>query len=356
MAKLTDYTCVECGKQFQATQPAKYCSGACKVKHINRQRAQFQCVYCGKVFEGAKNQKPKFCSQKCVSACIQEVLANPDSPLAKYINIKREKHFSTRVCILCGKSFETQNPSNVNRHCPECQAAYDRQYGKDWRAGRVDNKYRVSEAELDMALAASGIDASSVQELQGETPWASRRQSPHPLNQTREETNARRRRVYAKRRALGLEPPSAGPKAVLRHRMLEQAGYRCEACGFDADEDALQVHHKDMDRRHNTDDNLIVLCANCHAIFHQRVKRDWYSLGDDKVQAIVAALDSFITEVKHRNEAGTPDRVTRTEGLEESRSGATRSGTVRTAMNHQEAGAHMSAPDLFDMFGLADTM
>ena len=42
-------------------------------------------------------------------------------------------------------------------------------------------------------------------------------------------------------------------------------------------------------------------------------------------------------EVKERNEAGNPDTATRTEGCEESQSGATHSDTSRTDMNHHEA-------------------
>lgn len=42
----------------------------------------------------------------------------------------------------------------------------------------------------------------------------------------------------------------------------------CERCGFDKNEAAIVVHHKDRDRTNNSIDNLEVLCCNCHAIEH----------------------------------------------------------------------------------------
>jgi len=42
----------------------------------------------------------------------------------------------------------------------------------------------------------------------------------------------------------------------------------CERCGYDHNEAALIVHHKDRNRNNNVIDNLEILCANCHAIEH----------------------------------------------------------------------------------------
>ena len=43
---------------------------------------------------------------------------------------------------------------------------------------------------------------------------------------------------------------------------------QCERCGFDKNVAAIVVHHKDRNRKNDADDNLEVLCANCHAIEH----------------------------------------------------------------------------------------
>lgn len=42
----------------------------------------------------------------------------------------------------------------------------------------------------------------------------------------------------------------------------------CERCGYDKNEAAIIVHHKDRNRGNNNISNLEVLCCNCHAIEH----------------------------------------------------------------------------------------
>jgi hypothetical protein len=43
---------------------------------------------------------------------------------------------------------------------------------------------------------------------------------------------------------------------------------KCERCGYDQHEAAIIVHHKDRNRMNDADENLEVLCCNCHAIEH----------------------------------------------------------------------------------------
>ena len=91
-----------------------------------------------------------------------------------------------------------------------------------------------------------------------------------------------------------------------------------------------------MDRENNSPDNLTILCSNCHAVLHKRIKRNM-SKYVDKIQGIKDELTKLQAELKERNEAGKPDMVTRTEGSEESESGATHSDTSRPDMNRHEA-------------------
>ncbi len=42
----------------------------------------------------------------------------------------------------------------------------------------------------------------------------------------------------------------------------------CERCGYNENEAAIIIHHKDGDRNNNLIENLEVLCCNCHAINH----------------------------------------------------------------------------------------
>lgn len=329
-----EYICVECGIKFEASQPAKYCSGACKAKHLNRAKAMFQCVVCGRMFEGTRNQKPRFCSAQCAATCRKEILANPDSPLAKYMTVHPHKVIEyDRVCSNCGAHFKTTCSTTTNRQCPECAATYGKRWyakNKAWNSAAM----HASESELDKMLAEQGIDTVVVGSAREAVSEA---QNAKPLNQTREETNARRRRVYAKKRALGLIVSRDKRRWEARAQLLDKFGHKCALCGYSLFDEALQCHHIDMDRTHNELSNYILLCANCHTLLHARIKANWAKYGEDKITGILHELELLTAEVKARNEAGKPDRATRTEGSEESGSGATRSSTTRTAMSYQEA-------------------
>lgn len=57
----------------------------------------------------------------------------------------------------------------------------------------------------------------------------------------------------------------------LRKYMLEKAHYKCERCGWGEKNPytgkyVLEIHHKDGDYTNNTEENLEVLCLNCHGM------------------------------------------------------------------------------------------
>ena len=54
--------------------------------------------------------------------------------------------------------------------------------------------------------------------------------------------------------------------AAARRRALRRAGSRCQVCNADG---GLEVHHRTYERLgREHDDDLFVLCAACHGIFH----------------------------------------------------------------------------------------
>jgi 5-methylcytosine-specific restriction endonuclease McrA len=56
----------------------------------------------------------------------------------------------------------------------------------------------------------------------------------------------------------------------LRQRILRRDGWRCQSCGAMSN---LEVHHRQF-RSHSgndTEENLITLCAACHANAHRKV-------------------------------------------------------------------------------------
>jgi 5-methylcytosine-specific restriction endonuclease McrA len=64
---------------------------------------------------------------------------------------------------------------------------------------------------------------------------------------------------------LRLNPVSS---EILRQQVLRRDGWRCQGCGAMSN---LEVHHRQY-RSHSGDDsedNLITLCAKCHANIHR---------------------------------------------------------------------------------------
>ena len=57
----------------------------------------------------------------------------------------------------------------------------------------------------------------------------------------------------------------------IKKYMLEKVQHKCEKCGWGmvnpfTNKVPLEIHHKDGDYTHNTEDNLEVLCPNCHSL------------------------------------------------------------------------------------------
>lgn len=53
-------------------------------------------------------------------------------------------------------------------------------------------------------------------------------------------------------------------KSNYREKAFEAYPHKCAICGWDEDEDCLEVHHIDENRQNNELNNLIVLCSICH--------------------------------------------------------------------------------------------
>ena len=109
----------------------------------------------------------------------------------------------------------------------------------------------------------------------------------------------------------------------------------CSICGYNKYQESLVVHHLDGNHYNSDPENLVITCANCHIRIHKLQRNRKKAFGDVDMSALYHELQE--AELKERNEAGKPDRATRTEGCEESQSGATHSDTSSTDMNHQEA-------------------
>jgi 5-methylcytosine-specific restriction endonuclease McrA len=74
---------------------------------------------------------------------------------------------------------------------------------------------------------------------------------------------------FPKLKRLRLDPESY---EILRQKVLRRDGWRCQACGTLSN---LEVHHKEFRSQSGDDseENLITLCADCHARAHNRAMK-----------------------------------------------------------------------------------
>ena len=63
----------------------------------------------------------------------------------------------------------------------------------------------------------------------------------------------------------GIKRPNDKVKAqdIIKKRLIELRGMRCEQCGYNKYE-ILHIHHIDRDRSNNKFNNLELICPNCH--------------------------------------------------------------------------------------------
>jgi 5-methylcytosine-specific restriction endonuclease McrA len=56
---------------------------------------------------------------------------------------------------------------------------------------------------------------------------------------------------------------------ILRQQVLRRDGWRCQSCGKRSN---LEIHHKEFRSHsgHDSEENLITLCTQCHADVHRR--------------------------------------------------------------------------------------
>ena len=78
-------------------------------------------------------------------------------------------------------------------------------------------------------------------------------------------------------------PPefSKGRKKFIKTR----DDYTCQSCMCVFESKSLDVHHKDRDKTHNEDDNLITLCKSCHKAVHGK---------ENKTNHVIEELKNFL--------------------------------------------------------------
>lgn len=82
-----------------------------------------------------------------------------------------------------------------------------------------------------------------------------------------------------------------------REELIVMRGHQCECCKqtkWLGQPITLEVHHKDGDKKNNTEENLILLCPNCHSYtdnYGSKNKKGKAEVSDDEL--IQALMNSF---------------------------------------------------------------
>lgn len=83
-------------------------------------------------------------------------------------------------------------------------------------------------------------------------------------------------------------------RRVVRPRILRRAAGRCELCHGDYN---TEVHHLTYERLgHERDEDLMALCAGCHATVHEHWREPTVRRGMVSLQSILARAAHTVTD------------------------------------------------------------
>ena len=240
----TKYTfqssCKICGGLIDKKVAGIFCSKKCYHKHYYRDRhvkKEATCEQCGETFAIKKHSKGLYCSQECRA-------------------LSRRKILSTKVCGECKKEFlqnaviqkfcsyrcrithQTKNKVRPTQYrtCLRCEKSFVVSPGKKYCSDECRH-WKPQKVYLDKKICP--ICKSEF------VPW-------------RKDQITCSLACRKKRKCNSAEPQVK--------RMRVEVG-KCEVCGF-SNLLALHTHHINNATLNNSKNNLIVLCANCHNIYH----------------------------------------------------------------------------------------
>lgn len=209
--------------------------------NVYKERKKRYCLYCEK--ELNKNQV-KFCSCSCSAKYFnegkrlkEETKKKISDSLKKMYAEKKTGECITKTCVVCEKPLPRGNRKFC---CIECRKKTQKQKSKELiceYCGKTFIGYKGRKYCCN--------DCSNA-------------------SKNEKRVNDWRIGKYV------LNPNETVPDTI-RNYLLNKVDYKCEECGFEgynrkSGKTILQVHHKDGNSANNNEDNLQILCPNCHAM------------------------------------------------------------------------------------------
>lgn len=236
--------------QSKPSKNQRFCSRRCSTISKNRNRKKpyptVTCLQCLQIFLDEKFRNPKFCSRGCVSLYRK---SHPEI-------FKKER--GLRHCEFCGIDID-RPPSQKGRFCSYMCF-------HDWTVAKKVVRYPRSKMNRKKERTQICQQCGGLIDIRPsikrkfcsrECSNLSQRGKPFPYQHSPESLGRRRGR---------------GTLKWQRKYARRVFGNKCSRCGYDKIPEILQVHHKDHDPRNGDEENLELLCPNCHEEDHYNTK------------------------------------------------------------------------------------
>lgn len=165
------------------------------------------CLFCGKEIEGKNSCRKKFCNSSCAASFNNKQRGSLSEETKEKISnsLRKDKtNKNKNTCLKCGKTLKKGQKNYCSNECR--YKSQKENYINKWKSGLVNG-------------------------LSGK----------YNLNK------------------------------IIRNYLLEKNDFKCEICGWGekniyTDKIPLEVHHIDGNYLNNKEENLQVLCPNCHSL------------------------------------------------------------------------------------------
>lgn len=219
------------------------------IKYLEEKEKRY-CLNCGKEISGKGHSRKKFCNSSCA---------------AQYNNKLREHSEESKSAISEGlKRYNSKLTEEEKwRH-------YCKRFNTNVTFEEYLNKVHLSKRNYAKLKERSQKQKHCVicgKNLTGyNTMFCS--------NECRKEFEEQRYREYIERWKRGEEPghtPCYKIHKYVKRYLVEKNNYSCQECGWNRVNEhtgsvPLQIHHIDGDCTNNSEENLQLLCPNCHAL------------------------------------------------------------------------------------------